>query len=94
MPPKKTPTPMTNAAIKQLIDQGVFDALAEHEANRNSKNRDDRHDSGSGERRQVPTTRECTYNDFPKCQPFKFKNVMENTKENDDRQVVTPQTGF
>ncbi|GJS61678.1 putative reverse transcriptase domain-containing protein [Tanacetum coccineum] len=34
MPPKKTTTPMTDAAIKKLIAQGVADALAEHEANR------------------------------------------------------------
>ncbi|GKF78734.1 hypothetical protein Tco_0234302, partial [Tanacetum coccineum] len=40
MPPKRTTTtttaPMTNAAIKQLIAQGVADALAEIEANRTS----------------------------------------------------------
>ncbi|GKB37078.1 putative reverse transcriptase domain-containing protein [Tanacetum coccineum] len=41
--------------------QGVADALAEHEANRNSRNGDDNHDSGSGGSRHVPTTRECTY---------------------------------
>ncbi|GJX55194.1 reverse transcriptase domain-containing protein [Tanacetum coccineum] len=29
MPPKRTTTPMTNAAIKQLIAQGVADALAD-----------------------------------------------------------------
>ncbi|GJY47641.1 hypothetical protein Tco_0436704 [Tanacetum coccineum] len=33
--------------------QGVADALVEHEANRNIRNRDDSHDSGSGRRRQV-----------------------------------------
>ncbi|GKD95875.1 hypothetical protein Tco_1379772, partial [Tanacetum coccineum] len=43
---------MTDAAIKQLIAQGVVDALAEHEANRSSRNGDDSHDSGSGGRRQ------------------------------------------
>ncbi|GJR23056.1 hypothetical protein Tco_0971583 [Tanacetum coccineum] len=30
--PKRTTTPMTDAAIKQLIAQGVADVLAEHEA--------------------------------------------------------------
>ncbi|GJS35740.1 putative reverse transcriptase domain-containing protein [Tanacetum coccineum] len=55
---KKTTTPMTDAAIKQLIAQGVANALVEHEANRNSRNRDDSHNSRSGERRQVPTTQE------------------------------------
>nr|GEW53789.1 hypothetical protein [Tanacetum cinerariifolium] len=73
MPPKKTTTPMIDAAIKQLIAQGV--ALAKHKANKNSKNGDDHHDSGTGKRRQVYTTRECTYSDFPKCQPLNFKGI-------------------
>ncbi|GJW86636.1 hypothetical protein Tco_0161976, partial [Tanacetum coccineum] len=38
MPPKKTTTPMTDAAIKELIAQGVADALAEYEANISSGN--------------------------------------------------------
>ncbi|GJW66405.1 putative reverse transcriptase domain-containing protein [Tanacetum coccineum] len=53
--------------------QGVADALPEHKANKNSRNGDDSHDLGSGRSRQVPTTRECTYSDFLKCQPFNFK---------------------
>ncbi|GKD22033.1 reverse transcriptase domain-containing protein [Tanacetum coccineum] len=44
---KKTTTPMTDDAIKALIAQGVADALAEYETNRNSGNGDDSHDSGS-----------------------------------------------
>ncbi|GJX97284.1 reverse transcriptase domain-containing protein, partial [Tanacetum coccineum] len=47
MTPKKKPTPMTDATIKQLISQGVVDALAEYEATRNSGNGDDSHDSNS-----------------------------------------------
>ncbi|GJT89723.1 reverse transcriptase domain-containing protein [Tanacetum coccineum] len=43
---KKTTTPMTDVTIKQLIAQGVADALAEYEATRNSGNGDDSHDSG------------------------------------------------
>ncbi|GJR77021.1 hypothetical protein Tco_0089386 [Tanacetum coccineum] len=50
MPPKKTTTPMTDAAIKALISQVVATALAEYEANRGSGNGDDSHDSGSGRR--------------------------------------------
>nr|GEV49222.1 hypothetical protein [Tanacetum cinerariifolium] len=50
-------------------------ALAKHEANRNSRNGDDSHDSGSDGRRQVPTTRECTYSDFLKCQPLNFNGT-------------------
>ncbi|GJX61544.1 retrovirus-related pol polyprotein from transposon 17.6 [Tanacetum coccineum] len=51
MAPKKTTTPKTDAAIKELIAQGVADALAEYEANRSSRNGDDSHDSKSGRRR-------------------------------------------
>nr|GEX84230.1 reverse transcriptase domain-containing protein [Tanacetum cinerariifolium] len=47
MPPKRTTTPMSDAAIKALVAQSVADALAEHEANR-SRNGDDIHDLGSG----------------------------------------------
>ncbi|GKA23024.1 retrovirus-related pol polyprotein from transposon 17.6 [Tanacetum coccineum] len=74
MPPNKTTTPMTDATIKQLIAQGVADALVEFEATKNSENGDDSHDSGSG-RRKKRATRECTYSDFLKCQPFNFKGT-------------------
>nr|GEU91022.1 hypothetical protein [Tanacetum cinerariifolium] len=67
MPPKKTTTPITDAAIKQLIAQGVADALTDYEANKSSRNRDDSQDSRSDGRRLVPTTRERTYCDFLKC---------------------------
>ncbi|GKC07156.1 hypothetical protein Tco_0998766 [Tanacetum coccineum] len=72
MPPKKTTTPMIDAAIKQLITQGVVDALAEYEETRNSGNGDDSHDSRSG-RRTERATHGCTYSDFLKCQPLNFK---------------------
>ncbi|GJZ86237.1 reverse transcriptase domain-containing protein, partial [Tanacetum coccineum] len=52
----------------------VADALAEHKVNR-SINGDDIHDSGTGERRQVSTVRECTYTDFLKFQPLNFKGT-------------------
>ncbi|GKC77877.1 hypothetical protein Tco_1128651 [Tanacetum coccineum] len=68
---------MTDDAIKQLIAQGVADALAEYEANKGSVNGDDSHDSRTSERRQVPTTHECTYSDFMKCQPLNFKGTEE-----------------
>ncbi|GJU65890.1 reverse transcriptase domain-containing protein [Tanacetum coccineum] len=74
MPLMKTTTPMTDAAIKALIAQGVATALAEYEANRGSGNGDDSHDSGSG-RRTKRATRECTYSDFLKCQPLNFKGT-------------------
>ncbi|GJV70219.1 putative reverse transcriptase domain-containing protein [Tanacetum coccineum] len=79
MPPKKIATTttalMTNAAIKELIAQGVADALAEIEANRTSRNGDDSHDSGTGSRRIELATHECTYSYFLKCQPFNFKGT-------------------
>ncbi|GJX47236.1 putative reverse transcriptase domain-containing protein [Tanacetum coccineum] len=81
MPPKKRTTtttitaPMTDAAIKVLIAQGVADALAEIEANRTSRNGDDNHDSGTGSRRREQAARECTYSDFLKCQPLNFKGT-------------------
>ncbi|GJV27812.1 putative reverse transcriptase domain-containing protein [Tanacetum coccineum] len=45
------------------------------EANKTSRNGDDNHDSGSGERRQVSTVRECTYSDNLKLQPLNFKGT-------------------
>ncbi|GJV62246.1 putative reverse transcriptase domain-containing protein, partial [Tanacetum coccineum] len=75
MPPKKTTTPMSDAAIKALVAQSVADALAEHEASK-SRNGDDNFESGgSSRRRTVHTARECTYNDFLKCQPYNFKGT-------------------
>nr|GEW90276.1 hypothetical protein [Tanacetum cinerariifolium] len=74
MAPKKTTTPMTDAAIKQLIAQGVADALAEYKATSNSGNSDDSHDSGS-DKRTERITRECTYSNFLKCQPLNFKGT-------------------
>ncbi|GKD64944.1 hypothetical protein Tco_1307052, partial [Tanacetum coccineum] len=45
-----TTTPVTNAQLKALIDQGIADALAERDATR-SRNGKDSHDSGTGVRR-------------------------------------------
>ncbi|GJS66928.1 putative reverse transcriptase domain-containing protein [Tanacetum coccineum] len=54
MRPKRTATtttiPMTDAAIKALIAQGVDDALAEYKAHRSGGNGDDSHESRSGRR--------------------------------------------
>ncbi|GJY90363.1 hypothetical protein Tco_0505559 [Tanacetum coccineum] len=80
MPPKKrtiraspavTPVPtstsVTDAQLKALIKRGVVAVLAERNADM-SRNGDDSHDSGTGRRRQVSTSRECTYTHFLKCQ--------------------------
>ncbi|GKA03220.1 hypothetical protein Tco_0676001 [Tanacetum coccineum] len=66
---------MTNAAIKQLIAQGVADVLAEIEANRTSRNGDNNHDSGTCSIRTERAARECTYSEFLKCQPLNFKGI-------------------
>nr|GEV76159.1 putative reverse transcriptase domain-containing protein [Tanacetum cinerariifolium] len=71
MAPKKTTMPMTNAAIKALIAQGVADALDEYETKRSIRNDNDSHDSRSGKRTKR-TTHECTYSDLLKCQPLNF----------------------
>nr|GEY61497.1 hypothetical protein [Tanacetum cinerariifolium]GFB66934.1 hypothetical protein [Tanacetum cinerariifolium] len=63
-----TTTPITNAQLKALIDQGVADALVARDADRS-------HNSGTGSRRTERTTRECTYTDFLKCQPMNFKGT-------------------
>nr|GEV32405.1 hypothetical protein [Tanacetum cinerariifolium] len=69
-----TTTPATNAQIKASIDQGVVDALAEHDVDR-SMNGNDNHNSRMGSRRKERTARECTYTDFLKCQPLNFKDT-------------------
>ncbi|GJX37495.1 reverse transcriptase domain-containing protein [Tanacetum coccineum] len=52
------------------IDQGVTAALAARDTNWNG---DDSHTSGIGVRRTKCIARECTYQDFMKCQPLHFK---------------------
>ncbi|GJR70440.1 hypothetical protein Tco_0016505, partial [Tanacetum coccineum] len=69
-----TTTPVTNAQLKALIDQGIADALAAYDADR-SMNGNDNHNSGTGVRRNELATRECTYPDFMKCQPLNFKGT-------------------
>nr|GEV00933.1 hypothetical protein [Tanacetum cinerariifolium] len=53
-----TTTLVANAQLRVLIDQGVADAFAAHDADR-SQNGEDNHDSGTGVRRQAPPAREC-----------------------------------
>ncbi|GKE47216.1 hypothetical protein Tco_1478474, partial [Tanacetum coccineum] len=69
-----TTTPVTNAQLKALIDQGVADALAARDIDRN-RNGDDSYNSGMGSRRTERSARECTYSDFLKCQPLNFKGT-------------------
>ncbi|GJY78475.1 hypothetical protein Tco_0484276 [Tanacetum coccineum] len=69
-----TSTPITDAQIRALIEQGVVAVLVERDADRN-RNGDDSHDSGTGGRRQVSSICECTYTDFIKCHPMNFKGT-------------------
>ncbi|GJR62734.1 RNA-directed DNA polymerase, eukaryota [Tanacetum coccineum] len=73
-PATTTTTPVTNAQLKALIDQGIADALVERHADR-SRNGDDNHDTVTGVRRQAPIAHGCTYPDFMKCKPLYFKGT-------------------
>ncbi|GKA82742.1 hypothetical protein Tco_0789490 [Tanacetum coccineum] len=73
-PATTTTTPVTNARLKALTDQGITGALAAHDTDR-SKNGVDSHNSGTGVRRQAPLARECTYPDFMKSKPLYFKGT-------------------
>nr|GEY12003.1 reverse transcriptase domain-containing protein [Tanacetum cinerariifolium] len=69
-----TTTHVTNAQLKALIDQGVADALVARDTDR-SQSGEDSHDTRTGVRRQDPPARECTYQDFMKCEPLYFKGT-------------------
>ncbi|GKD67441.1 reverse transcriptase domain-containing protein [Tanacetum coccineum] len=102
MPPRKAPrtrttpatttntTSVTNAQLQAMIDQGVTAALATRDANR-STNGEDNHNSGTGVRRTERVARECTYQDFMKCQPLYFKGtegVVELTQRFERMETV------
>nr|GEV52867.1 retrovirus-related Pol polyprotein from transposon 17.6 [Tanacetum cinerariifolium] len=83
-------TPVTNAQLKALIDQGIANVLAVRDADR-SRNGEDNHDSGTGVRRQAFPARECTYEDFMKCKPLYFKAPLLNDRLKTREIVRTPQ---
>ncbi|GKA39568.1 putative reverse transcriptase domain-containing protein [Tanacetum coccineum] len=72
-----TTTPMTAAAVKQLIEARVSMALANHDTLRNSTNGhgDGSHNSETRIRGTVRTPHECTYKDFLNCKPLTFKGT-------------------
>nr|GFD01393.1 reverse transcriptase domain-containing protein [Tanacetum cinerariifolium] len=72
--PSTTTTTVTNAQLQAMIDQGVTATLAARDANRTG---DDSHTSGTGVRRTERVTRECTYQDFMKCQPLNEMKKIE-----------------
>ncbi|GJV48433.1 hypothetical protein Tco_1438645 [Tanacetum coccineum] len=55
-----------------MIDEGVTVVLA---ARATTQNGDDSHTSGTCVRRNERTVRECTYQDFMKCQPLFFRGT-------------------
>ncbi|GJY50541.1 hypothetical protein Tco_0441388 [Tanacetum coccineum] len=59
-------------ALGAMIDEGVTAVLA---ARATTRNGDDSHTSGTGVRRNERTVRECTYQDFMKCQPLFFRGT-------------------
>ncbi|GJT57329.1 putative reverse transcriptase domain-containing protein [Tanacetum coccineum] len=67
-----TTTSITNAQLQAMIDQGVTATLAARDANRAC---DDNYTLGTGVRRAKRVARECTYQDFMKCQPLYFKGT-------------------
>ncbi|GJQ97599.1 reverse transcriptase domain-containing protein [Tanacetum coccineum] len=69
-----TTTSVTSAQLQAMIDEGVTAVLAARAATRNG---DDSHTSGTGARRNERTVRECTYQDFMKCQPVFFRGTEE-----------------
>ncbi|GJV26864.1 reverse transcriptase domain-containing protein, partial [Tanacetum coccineum] len=69
-----TTTSVTSAQLQAMIDEGVTAVLA---ARATTRNGDDSHTSGTGVRRNERTIRECTYQDFMKCQPVFFRGTEE-----------------
>ncbi|GJY28465.1 hypothetical protein Tco_0404232 [Tanacetum coccineum] len=85
MPPRRSSataraaaaTPMTVAAVEQLIEARMSAALANHETLQNSTNGhgDGSHNSDTGIRGTVRTPHEYTYKDFLNCKPLTFKGT-------------------
>ncbi|GJS03125.1 putative reverse transcriptase domain-containing protein [Tanacetum coccineum] len=67
-----TTTSVTGAQLQAMIDEGVTAVLA---ARATTRNGDDSHTSGTGVRRNECAVRECTYQDFMKCQPLFFRGT-------------------
>ncbi|GJZ92283.1 putative reverse transcriptase domain-containing protein [Tanacetum coccineum] len=67
-----TTTSVTGAQLQAMIDEGVTAVLA---ARATTRNGDDSHTSGTGARRNERSVRECTYQDFIKCQPLFFRGT-------------------
>ncbi|GKF55578.1 hypothetical protein Tco_0165918 [Tanacetum coccineum] len=64
---------MTPAAIEEMINQRVDAALEAHQVNRDLGLRNGNENGGGDD--DMPVARECTYQDFMKCQPLSFKGT-------------------
>ncbi|GKE97493.1 hypothetical protein Tco_0020844, partial [Tanacetum coccineum] len=67
-----TTTSVTSAQLQAMIDEGVTAVLA---ACATTRNGDDSHTSGTGVRKNECAVRECTNQDFMKCQPLFFRGT-------------------
>ncbi|GJW09416.1 hypothetical protein Tco_1575243 [Tanacetum coccineum] len=63
---------MTPEAIEELINRRVEEKLAAHEATRAANALEAENQIITHDR---PVARECTYQDFMKCQPLNFKGT-------------------
>ncbi|GJU96937.1 putative reverse transcriptase domain-containing protein [Tanacetum coccineum] len=70
-------TPMTTAAIEQLVADRVSVALGNHDTLQNITNGhgDGSHNSGTRTRGATRTLRKCRYKDFLNCHPLNFKGT-------------------
>ncbi|GJT91764.1 hypothetical protein Tco_1080609 [Tanacetum coccineum] len=73
--PAKDPCKSQSLPRGQHIDEGLA-VLATCATTRNG---DDSHTSGTGVRRNERAVRECTYQDFMKCQPLFFRGTEERS---------------
>nr|GFA34336.1 hypothetical protein [Tanacetum cinerariifolium] len=64
---------LSAATIERLITRRVVEAMTSYEANQNNRNEDGNPNVNVGG--VVPIARECTYQDFVKCQPLNFKGT-------------------
>ncbi|GJU47403.1 hypothetical protein Tco_1204669 [Tanacetum coccineum] len=83
-PPVTDPTTTTSVSQCQTVSAMIVEGLSSAvlAARATTRNGDDSHTSGTGARRNERTVRECTYQDFMKCQPLFFRGT-ERTVSND-----------
>ncbi|GKE63184.1 reverse transcriptase domain-containing protein [Tanacetum coccineum] len=75
-PVTTTPPPVTDPTLRPaLADRHEVQCHVVLAARATTQNGDDRHTSGTSVRRNERTVRECTYQDFMKCQPLFFRGT-------------------